>query len=212
MSTKNELRDQVLAEMNARRIDHKTYINSEWLLSEYETTLRKEQEEAYTKGYNAGLADGTGKPLLAIVQIREEAVAEAYEKEQMVSRLSVHKERLDLWDDGFTEGRRRERLGILNVLDGLKEVYTADAKTEDGETYALKGEEKEHSDSERNETIDEVIEALTPQNTKTECDYCEGLGYRTVSVENEYGLGSIEQEECSKCRGSGTTVPNPKEE
>lgn len=77
MSTKNELRDQVLAEMNARRIDHKTYINSEWLLSEYETTLRKEQEEAYTKGYNAGLADGTGKPLLAIEQIREEAVAEA---------------------------------------------------------------------------------------------------------------------------------------
>ncbi len=74
MSTKNELRDQVLAEMNARRIDHKTYINSEWLLSEYETTLRKEQEEAYTKGYNAGLADGTGKPLLAIEQIREEAV------------------------------------------------------------------------------------------------------------------------------------------
>mgnify|MGYP003453193467 FL=1 len=80
MSTKNELRDQVLAEMNARRIDHKTYINSEWLLSEYETTLRKEQEEAYTKGYNAGLADGTGKPLLAIEQIREEAVAEAKRK------------------------------------------------------------------------------------------------------------------------------------
>ena len=26
--------------------DHKTYIDSEWLLSEYETTLRKEQEEA----------------------------------------------------------------------------------------------------------------------------------------------------------------------
>ena len=76
MSTKNELRDQVLAEMNARRIDHKTYINSEWLLSEYETTLRKEQEEVYTKGYNAGLADGTGKPLLAIEQIREEAVRE----------------------------------------------------------------------------------------------------------------------------------------
>lgn len=163
MSTKNELRDQIIREMNARRIDHKTYINSEWLLSEYEkaldaeidtntmstktdeeiltefnktfrgcdqcqygdgqgewierwlrtliTTLRKEQEEAvikafkegqedgavnrgerrriieqlrtevqeeaYTKGYNAGLADGTGKPLLAIEQIREEAVAEA---------------------------------------------------------------------------------------------------------------------------------------
>lgn len=82
MSTKNELRDQVLAEMNARRIDHKTYINSEWLLSEYETTLRKEKEEAYTKGYNAGLADGTGKPLLAIEQIREEAVAEAVKAER----------------------------------------------------------------------------------------------------------------------------------
>ncbi len=166
MSTKNELRDQIIREMNARRIDHKTYINSEWLLSEYEkaldaeidtntmstktdeeiltefnktfrgcdqcqygdgqgewierwlrtliTTLRKEQEEAvikafkegqedgavnrgerrriieqlrtevqdeaYTKGYNAGLADGTGKPLLAIEQIREEAVAEAKRK------------------------------------------------------------------------------------------------------------------------------------
>ncbi len=178
MSTKNELRDQVLAEMNARRIDHKTYINSEWLLSEYEKALdaeidtntmstktdeeiveeffttedeygysidvaasggdlnnkqytrelltsklrtllaplRKEQEEAvikafkegqedgavnrgerrriieqlrtevqeesYTKGYNAGLADGTGKPLLAIEQIREEAVAEAVKAER----------------------------------------------------------------------------------------------------------------------------------
>lgn len=46
----------------------------------------------------------------------------------------------------------------------------------------------------------------------TECDYCEGLGHRTVSVENEYGLGIIEQEECSKCRGSGTTVLNPIEE
>lgn len=130
MSTKNELRDRILEEMNARRIDHKTYIDSEWLLSEYEkaldaeidtntmstktddwekefdthfginkdefqteyethikqfiatliTTLRKEQEEAYTKGYNAGLADGTGKPLLAIEQIREEAVAEAKRK------------------------------------------------------------------------------------------------------------------------------------
>ena len=44
------------------------------------TTLRKEQEEAYTKGYNAGLADGTGKPLLAIEQMREEAVAEAKRK------------------------------------------------------------------------------------------------------------------------------------
>ena len=44
------------------------------------TTLGKEQEEAYTKGYNAGLADGTGKPLLAIEQMREEAVAEAKRK------------------------------------------------------------------------------------------------------------------------------------
>lgn len=61
-------------------------INKDEFQTEYEThikqfiatlitTLRKEQEEAYTKGYNAGLADGTGKPLLAIEQMREEAVA-----------------------------------------------------------------------------------------------------------------------------------------
>ena len=91
MSTKNELRDQIIREMNARRIDHKTYINSEWLLSEYETTLRKEQEEAYTKGYNAGLADGTGKPLLAIEQIREEAVkAERVRAIETINKVTGH--------------------------------------------------------------------------------------------------------------------------
>ena len=49
MSTKTELRDQVLAEMNARRIDHKTYINSEWLLSEYEKALDAETNTMSTK-------------------------------------------------------------------------------------------------------------------------------------------------------------------
>jgi hypothetical protein len=31
------------------------------------------EAKGYTRGYNAGLADGTGKPLLAIEQIREKA-------------------------------------------------------------------------------------------------------------------------------------------
>lgn len=34
-----------------------------------------------------------------------------------------------------------------------------------------------------------------------ECDWCEGLGYRTVSVEQDNGYGAIEQEECEKCHG-----------
>jgi hypothetical protein len=35
------------------------------------------------------------------------------------------------------------------------------------------------------------------------CDYCEGMGTRTVSVEQDNGYGEIQQEECSKCKGEG---------
>lgn len=44
---------------------------------------------------------------------------------------------------------------------------------------------------------------VVTETTPKDCDYCEGLGFRTVSVENEYGLGEIQQEECEKCRGAG---------
>lgn len=40
---------------------------------EVKTFLRTALEEARLNGYNAGLADGTGKPLIAIEMIREEA-------------------------------------------------------------------------------------------------------------------------------------------
>jgi hypothetical protein len=46
---------------------HFTEEQTDWL----RTTLKAVREESYQKGYNAGLADGTDKPLLAIEQIRE---------------------------------------------------------------------------------------------------------------------------------------------
>jgi len=36
-----------------------------------------------------------------------------------------------------------------------------------------------------------------------ECDWCEGLGERTVSVETDNGGGEIVQEECEVCHGRG---------
>ena len=45
-TSREELRKQILNEMNAGRIDHKTYIDSEWLLSEYDKTLHQELQKA----------------------------------------------------------------------------------------------------------------------------------------------------------------------
>lgn len=42
----NELRTQILEEMEARRIDHKTYVDAEWLLDQYDTLKDTEKEEA----------------------------------------------------------------------------------------------------------------------------------------------------------------------
>lgn len=39
-----------------------------------------------------------------------------------------------------------------------------------------------------------------------DCDYCEGMGQRTVSVEGESGVGEIQHEECPKCKGTGKSV------
>ena len=53
--------------------------NAEWSdkqLSKLATAI----EEARKKGYDAGLADGTGKPLLAIEQIREQEKARLVKK------------------------------------------------------------------------------------------------------------------------------------
>ena len=35
------------------------------------------------------------------------------------------------------------------------------------------------------------------------CDYCDGLGYRVESIENDYGLGEICDVECPSCHGTG---------
>ena len=59
---------------------------------------------------------------------------------------------------------RRERLHILKVIDGYKEVYQENDERFYSE--AKDGEEKEHIDSERNEVLDEIIKALTPPDTK----------------------------------------------
>ena len=42
----NELRTQILEEMEARRIDHKTYIDAKWLLDQYDTLKDTEKGEA----------------------------------------------------------------------------------------------------------------------------------------------------------------------
>lgn len=36
-----------------------------------------------------------------------------------------------------------------------------------------------------------------------DCVWCEGLGFRTVSVEQENGYGLIQKEECEVCKGKG---------
>lgn len=46
MGVETNFRKQILAEMNASRIDHKTYIDSEWLLNEYEQQIREEATKA----------------------------------------------------------------------------------------------------------------------------------------------------------------------
>lgn len=44
-----------------------------------------------------------------------------------------------------------------------------------------------------------------------ECTYCEGLGFRTISVENENGGGDIEREICPKCNGKSKPEEEVKE-
>lgn len=48
-STREELRQQIIDEMNSRRIDHKTYIDSDWLLSEYDKSFHQELQKAREK-------------------------------------------------------------------------------------------------------------------------------------------------------------------
>lgn len=43
-----------------------------------------------------------------------------------------------------------------------------------------------------------------PIQKEEECEYCEGLGFRTESIENDVGSGDIEQVECPKCKGKGS--------
>ena len=196
MSTKKELRDQVLAEMNARRIDHKTYINSEWLLSEYETTLRKEKEEAYTKGYNAGLADGTGKPLLAIEQIREEAVAEAVKVTENTSDgYHTFKELYEfrkiynavLFNEWAKQGKYNVHKSMKHsdgelCFGGGWFIVVATLPTGDiSNHYEMKDwglfqcEEREIAkewDGHTAKNVVERLQALAPQNTKTDDEQC----------------------------------------
>jgi hypothetical protein len=50
-----------------------------WWLTEVRVTLETERRQARQEGYNAGLADGTGKPLLAI-EVANERLREVLEK------------------------------------------------------------------------------------------------------------------------------------
>lgn len=59
-------------------------------------------------------------------------------------------------------------------------------------------------------TYDQVVskvEEIDQIGTK-ECDWCEGLGERTVSVETDNGGGEIVKEECEVCRGAGRVADN----
>ena len=51
----SELRTQIIEEMEARRIDHKTYVDAKWLLNQYDTLKDKahkaEVEEAVIDAY-----------------------------------------------------------------------------------------------------------------------------------------------------------------
>jgi ribosomal protein S18 acetylase RimI-like enzyme len=57
----HEWREQVLEEMNARRIDHKTYIDSEWLLKEYEKTLLDQHSAHLVERISKMIKENTGK-------------------------------------------------------------------------------------------------------------------------------------------------------
>ena len=48
-----EKRQRILDEMNARRIDGKTYIDSQWLLNEYETALTQHHEAEVERAVEA---------------------------------------------------------------------------------------------------------------------------------------------------------------
>ena len=43
------------------------------------------------------------------------------------------------------------------------------------------------------------------------CKWCEGLGYRTVSIENDQGSGDIVQEECEVCHSKQNTLTTEQE-
>ena len=47
---KKELRQRILDKMNSRRIDGKTYIDSEWLLNQYDEAERQKREEGVELG------------------------------------------------------------------------------------------------------------------------------------------------------------------
>ena len=54
--------------MEARRIDHKTYVDAEWLLDQYDTLKDTEKEEAVWEAYMKG--QGAAIKELAIKQNR----------------------------------------------------------------------------------------------------------------------------------------------
>lgn len=46
------------------------------------------------------------------------------------------------------------------------------------------------------------------ERTKYKCPRCDGDGIYIESVENEQGLGEIEENECWKCKGTGIYKPD----
>lgn len=63
----------------------------------------------------------------------------------------------------------------------------------------------QYADNDMGEALQDSIAewVVTTLNSQFECDYCEGLGERTVSVEGENGTGEIIQDECPMCNATG---------
>jgi len=119
-------------------------------------------------GYEMKLADLITQTLNTV---REEAYNAGLERavraeKSLEDKMFTHRERLETWNDGEKEGRRRERRHILKVIDGHKEVYKKADKRIDSESKD--GDEKGHIDSCCNETIDGILQALDTTNNNKE--------------------------------------------
>ena len=111
--TKEEIEQILYApNLNITQREYCTFIDE--VVPKILTVFNKEREEAYTKGYNAGLADGTNKPLLAIEQIQEER--DTYWKE----RVRKEVERLLVKEYMKGSPAQYQNKILITLLDNLK--------------------------------------------------------------------------------------------